>query len=177
MSKASTLIRVIDDISRKDLGTARDRLLGLLREYPNDLGLRHILGRIYLELQFPKAAGRYLYLVDDQDPVVQNAIKKYEKFKKTRSIDVLKGLRLSGQVDAIDDEYAKSKLLTLLDMCSIKNGRFPKRIPRRSSTESGEVHPGWIAAIIAGLLFLLTSAIWGGIKFVQWIIELISDLF
>jgi hypothetical protein len=176
MSKASTLTRVIDDISRKDLGTARERLLSLLREYPNDLGLRHILGRIYLELQYPQAAGKYLYLVDDPSPDVQNAIKKFENYKKTMSIDVLKELRLSGHIDSIDDEYAKNKLLALLDMCSIKNGRFPKRKRRRSRTES-KVHPGWIAAIIAGLLFLLTSVIWGGINFVRWIIELISELF
>ncbi len=177
MSKASTLARVIDDISRKDLGTARERLLGLLREYPNDLGLRHILGRIYLELQFPQAAGRYLYLVDDQSPYVQNAIRKYRKFKKTQTIEILKGLRLSGHVNSIDDEYARTKLLALLNLCLIKNGRFPVRKPRRSRTESGSVHPGWIAAIITGLLFLLTSVIWGGISFVRWIIELIGDLF
>ena len=177
MSKASTLARVIDDISRKDLGTARERLLSLLREYPNDLGLRHILGRIYLELQYPQAAGKYLFLVDDQSPVVQNAVKKFESFKKTMSIDLLKGLRLRGHVDSIDDEYAKSKLLALLEKCSIRDGLFPESELSKSRGGSDKAGPGCAVAIIAGLLFLLTSVIWGGINFVQWIIELIGRLF
>ena len=159
MSKASTLARVTDDISRKDLGTARERLLGLLREYPNDLGLRHILGRIYLELQFPQAAGKYLYLVDDQSPVVQNAINKFENFKKTRAMDVLKELRLRGHIDSIDDEYAKARLLPLFKEARVRGGHFPESNPKRPGFSAPRTSP--TADVLTGgcLIFLIISII------------------
>jgi hypothetical protein len=79
MSKAIVLQRVIDDIAHKDLGKARDRLHTLIQQHPYDLELRHILGRIYLELCYPREAGRWLYLVDDQDERVLEAISQFEK--------------------------------------------------------------------------------------------------
>ena len=177
MSKASTLERVITDISHKDLGTARERLLGLLREYPNDLGLRHILGRIYLELQFPQEAGRYLYLVDDQSEIVQNAIRKYERFKKSSAEDVLKGLRVRGYIGSIKDEYARNRLHPLFIKCGIKNLRFPepKSTQGRWAGDGTGMAGGCIIAAI--LIFLLGSGVWALGKILIWIVELIAQLF
>ena len=120
MSKASTLARVIDDIARKDLGKARDRLLGLVRTYPNDLGLRHILGRIFLELQYPQEAGKHLYLVEDQSEAVQSAVRKFEKSCQNDPCGILKALRLRGHIDGLEPGYAKDKLLARLEECKDK---------------------------------------------------------
>ena len=124
MSKASTLQRVIDDIAHKDLGKARDRLLGLLRAYPNDLVIRHILGRIYLELQYPQEAGRYLYLIDDQSDEVQKAIAHFLKSMQNDPGAVLKILKLEGHIKDFPAGYAKDRLLMLYEE-SKKRGQRP----------------------------------------------------
>ncbi len=177
MSKASTLARIIDDISRKDLGTARERLLGLLLAYPNDPGLRHILGNIYLELQFPQEAGRYLYLINDQSERMQWAIRKYLKFKKTSPFDVLHGLRLRGHIDSIDDEYAKARLLSLFNEAGVESGHFPESNPKRPSFSAPRTNP-FVDVLACGcLIILIISVILGAYGIIKWIIHLIGGLF
>ena len=156
MSKATVLQRVIDDIAHKDLGKARDRLLSLLHVYPNDLGLRHILGRIFLELQYPREAGRFLYLVDDQDAAVQEAIKIFEKSCKDEQLYILKSLKLRGDINEIPPGYAKEKLLILSGKTRGKLGR--EKIPLKR-TEPSKVAGIGGAVVGVGCLLIITIAV------------------
>jgi hypothetical protein len=51
MGKETALRRVEEDIARGDLGKARDRLHGLLKDYPDDLALRTRLAEVYARQQ------------------------------------------------------------------------------------------------------------------------------
>ena len=72
-----------------------------MSKHPNDLELRHILGRIYLEIGQLFPAGRYLYLVDDQSEIVQGAIRKFEEKYKDNPQFMLRKLKLHGHIKNI----------------------------------------------------------------------------
>ncbi|MGE5071923.1 MAG: DUF6584 family protein [Anaerolineae bacterium] len=78
MSLSRTLERIEEEVRRGDLGKARDRLHGLIGTYPDDLGLRERLGRVYWQLQMPEMAGRYWYLAERRDEDMRAACSRFE---------------------------------------------------------------------------------------------------
>jgi hypothetical protein len=79
MSKQTTLQRVSDDIKRGYLGSARDRLHGLLASYPDDLSLRSRLADIYWQLRHPGMAGLYWFLESTRTEDIKRAIAEFER--------------------------------------------------------------------------------------------------
>ncbi|RPH96474.1 hypothetical protein EHM69_01080 [candidate division KSB1 bacterium] len=122
MSKDVTLKRVEDDIIRGDLGKARDRLHGLIASYPEDLSLRTKLAQIYWKLQYPAMAGRYWYLDSDSDEIRKAAIAIYECAYKHNAFHILHGLRIRFDPSILSDVYAKQRIESLAQQCSMKWG-------------------------------------------------------
>ena len=79
MPKETTLKRVSDDTKRGYLGTARDRLHGLLATYPDDLSLRPPLAQIYWQLRHPGMAGLYWFLDHERNDDIRTAIAEFER--------------------------------------------------------------------------------------------------
>lgn len=148
---------------------ARMRLHGLIGTYPNDLGLWHILGQLYLEIGKPWKAGRFLYLIKDKSKEKQEAVREFliqyeEPHRRLRK------LRVKGHIDDFEPGYAKAKLQDLLYQCDIKDGKFP---------EYGEPELSiWMDAFCIGIFFL-SLATFGYIIFLllDWIVGAIADLF
>ncbi len=122
MAIESTLQKVKEDIAAGDLGLARDRLHGLISTYPNRLDLRPRLGEVYWQLQFPAMAGRYWYLAEDRAPDKEEAIGRFESACGEDPRAILHALKFRGDLDSLDDLYAREKLLDLQDQVAEKHG-------------------------------------------------------
>ncbi len=178
MSKADLLQRVIDDVSHKDLGKARERLRCYLVGNPNDLGVRHILGRVYLLLQYPREAGRFLYLVDDDSDDVQKAVRAFEKSCAGNPDYILHHLKLRGSADSLVNEYAKNKLSALIQKAG-KNWLVTLGEPQVKKHHTAKGSNDWVGAVlgIGCLIFVAASFIFGIIHVVKYLWNVISGLF
>lgn len=77
MPKAETLARIQQDLSEGRLGSARDRLHGLITADPTDFSLRLALADVYSRLGYPAEAGRWRFL---QRPVTPEQAQERESF-------------------------------------------------------------------------------------------------
>jgi len=151
---------------------ARMRLHGLIGTYPNDLGLRHILGQLYLEIGKPWKAGRFLYLIDDKSKETHEAIREFLiLYDEPRRI--LRRLRVKGHIDDFEPGFAKDKLQDVLDDCGIKDGQFPKYERTKPST----LNSTFIWMICGTWILIMISVVYGLIPFFKWLVRLIIELF
>jgi hypothetical protein len=172
---AATLQKVIDDIAHKDLGKARDRLHILVSQNPHDLELRHILGRIYLELRYPQRAGKYLYLVDSQDDDVAYAIREYEKSCQSNPSYILSGLKFRIKANKLKPGYAMEKLRELEMKCRLQVKHISTPIPTAKRGLSNlDICKFWAIGCLLVLLFIL---IIGVVQIISWIYAWVAGLF
>ena len=108
-----TLERIDADVASGDFGKARDRLHGLLATYPEDMALRHRLGDLYWQLQYPAMAGRYWYMEESKTPDMVAACEAFERSCGGSPFHILLALKFQGNVVAIGDTYAGRVLLAL----------------------------------------------------------------
>lgn len=101
-----TLAHIEQDITAENYSKARDRLLGLVSTYPDDLSLRRKLGDVYWKVQNPVQAGRYWYLEAEKSPEMVQACREFERSRENDPLKILLGLRFKGDVAAIEDDYA-----------------------------------------------------------------------
>lgn len=102
MSKADVLFNVQRDLAANDLGKARDRLLGLIGEYPNDLELRARLAKIYSLLRYPDRAGCYWYLEEKKTRRMKAACAAFERRCGNKPRTILDNLRFKGSAKDLD---------------------------------------------------------------------------
>ncbi len=122
MSKEQTLEKINADILAGDFGKARDRLLGLIATYPDDLSLRRNLGDIYGELRYPAMAGRYWYLEANRTPEMQRACEAFERACGQDPLQILLALKFRGDLQSVQDSYARTTLLALRERVKQKHG-------------------------------------------------------
>ncbi len=125
MSNEAVLARVQEDISRQDLGKARDRLLTLVELNPDDLTLRVRLAEVYHRLQFPVMAGRYWYLEESSTPEMEAASAAFERSCNGDPVRVLGALQFRGDHERLPDGYARSALERLGEAI---DGRYGVRL-------------------------------------------------
>ncbi|OHB82195.1 MAG: hypothetical protein A2W31_16160 [Planctomycetes bacterium RBG_16_64_10] len=173
MSKQTTLQRVSDDIGRGYLGTARDRLHGLLGIYPDDLSLRSRLAEVYWQLRHPGLAGLYWFLDPERNDDIRTAIAEFERECGGDPWILLTRLKLRWNPDEMPDGFAKEQIRELLDQCRKKYKRVPEfptgRGPGQRKRKPNQFKDA-IAALGCGLvvfvvLFLLVM---GVIQVVIW---------
>ena len=124
MSIEITLDNVKTDIAQGDLGKARDRMHGLIANYPNNLSIRRQLGDIYWKLQVPAMAGRYWYLEKDKSAEMESACRKFENQCGNDPMQILFALKFRGDFPAIEKEYAGCILLELHEQAKQKHGYY-----------------------------------------------------
>lgn len=121
MSIELTLKNVEMDIKQGDFGKARDRMHGLIANYPNNLSIRRQLGDIYWKLQVPSMAGRYWYLEKDKSAEMESACRKFENQCGSDPMQILLALKYRGDFPAIENEYAGRILLELHEQAKRKH--------------------------------------------------------
>jgi hypothetical protein len=173
MSIEGALQRVTRDIDAGDLGKARDRLHGLIAARPNDLGLRGRLGRVYWDLRHPSMAGRYWYLEEGDSPELLAAVAAFERQCGGNPVLILQALKFKGEVEAIESEFARARLLALADRARREFGYEFRTGDSRRARDSHE-REGWseslamagcvAVAFVAGVLLLV-----GFVTSVRWI--------
>jgi hypothetical protein len=126
MPKEDTLKRVRDDIRRGYLGSARDRLHGLLATYPDDLSIRSQLAEVYWQLRHPGMAGLYWFLAPERNDDIRTALAEFERECGGDPWIMLTRLKLRWNPEEMPDGFAKQQLVGLLDQCRKKHKRVPK---------------------------------------------------
>ena len=101
---ANTLRKIETDIQCEDLGKARDRLLGLISTYPNELELRKRLGDIYYELRYPVMAGRYWYLEKNKTPEMLKACNEFEKSMGNDPVRIARVIKYKGDLRLLQNQ-------------------------------------------------------------------------
>ncbi len=167
MSKQTTLRRVRDDIQRGYLGTARDRLHGLVASYPDDLSLRPRLAEVYWQLRHPGMAGLYWFLDPKRNDDIRTAIAEFERACGGDPWIMLTRLKLRANPDQMPDGFAKEQILQLHDHCLRKYKRVPQ-FPAGRGPDRGEKKPNGFkdsaaalgcGLVVAGILFLLVAGV------------------
>lgn len=130
MSLQQTLQRVERDIAAGNLGRARDRLHGLVWQYPDDLSLRERLAEVYWQLQFPAMAGCYWYLHEPSTEARQRAVREFEHACGNDPLHLLTRLKFRGDPERLPP-YARDKLERLQRECQRKYGKYPVFRARR----------------------------------------------
>ena len=177
MSKATTFKRVDAEIAAGDLGKARDRLEGLLVTYPADLEIRRRLGEIYLALQYPDRAGKYLYLEDDERAEVLRAKDAFERRNHRNAQLMLSDLAYRGGLEAIAGTYAESVLRGLLKDARIaaEGDKAQWFVGPREPGEPPATFNDRLTQIgcITGLVVLLVLLLIGAATVVGWVVSLL----
>ena len=163
-----------EDISRGNLGKARDRLHGLISTYPNDLKLRALFAEVYSRLQFPQMAGRYWYLQEKKTDAMEAACAEFESSCGNDPLQMLCALKFRGNVGELESEFARQTLLALRKLCKRKYDRYPE-----FGLKGGERwQPGlrgrvtdrvMLVGCATILLIILTLAIIGFERVIKWI--------
>ncbi len=177
MSKATTFRRVEAEITAGDLGKARDRLEGLLVTYPEDLEIRRRLGEVYLTLQYPERAGKFLYLEDDHRPAVAKAKDIFEGSHHRDPLLVLYALNYRGGLEAIAGTHAEAVLRRLLDDARIAQDKYewyvgPKRADGQPPVTFNERAATFGCG--AGFLVLLVLIFIGAATVIGWALALLK---
>jgi hypothetical protein len=177
-----TLRKVENDIQAGDLGKARDRLHGLISNYPDNIELRDELGQIYWRLQMPEMAGRYWYLVENKDENMAGAGQRFEaKFGNDPAL-ILFAIKFRGDLEAIKDTFAGQVLLDLDLRAKEKHTWYEdfrkkgaakyqqdKRDSVKNKTSGFVIKWGCITAIVLLILFFLIGVIVSIVAFIRWI--------
>jgi hypothetical protein len=132
MPRDATLARIRAEIEAGDLGSARDRLHGLISSYPGDLRLRRELGEVYWALGDRAMAGRHWYLVVEKSPVMEEAVKAFERSCGGNAGHMLRSLKLLADPATLDPPAAGA----IYEELRIRAGAAPWR--RRDGDRSGE---------------------------------------
>jgi hypothetical protein len=167
MGKQETLKRIERNIAASNLGKARDSLHGLIHAYPNDLSLRRMLGEVYWKLQFPSMAGCYWYLEEFKTEDMKSACAEFEKLCGNDPLIILKTLKIRTNIEDLESNYAKERLLSLKEECIKKHRYCPdlnvkrKKIPRskRKQTFLQKLALIGCAIIIVAVMFLIITGI------------------
>lgn len=165
MPRETTLAKVDAEIAAGHLGRARDRLLGLLSTFPDDLELRHRLGSLYWKLQDPSMAGKYWYLEAASSAEQQTARAAFEQRHGGHPARILEALKIRGKACTLATDYSRSALTRLLDQAGPAARSRKARAERASSGTRGAVLQYgcmlllalWTTLAIVGLLSILES--------------------
>jgi hypothetical protein len=171
MSLDETLKKVERDVERGDLGKARDRLHGLLAEYPDDLSIRRRLGDVYSELRHPAMAGRYWYLEEEKTPDMEAACRAFEAFCGNDPMEMVTCLKFRGDIETLRGTYAGDTLARLQQRSMGRRGRYTK-YSEKGGPKKLELS-WWEKCFSFGCLALglvmLVLAIIGVIEVIRWI--------
>lgn len=183
MSLEQTLDQIEHDIQTGDLGKARDRLHGLIVNYPDNLELRKQLGQVYWQLQMPEMAGRYWYLEEHKTEPMLTACKRFEAQFGNDPALILFAIKFKGNVDAIKDTYPGKSLLGLDFRAREKHWwyvvfrkRGSKKFLQRTNRDSREdsirasvIKWGCIVVVIFVILLFLVGVIDGIVTAAKWL--------
>ncbi len=173
MSKDRTLQRVEQDIAARDLGKARERLIGLFQQYPTDLEIRARLARVYADLQYPDQAGRFWYLEEQKTEEMSRACEIFERRYGSVPALILNALGSKEVLAGFSDEFSR-KTIHDLKKKVLQSGAQAKS-PRSPRTGRGsDVGVGCALAILLGIF----TFVMGLIRiFEVWIKPIFSEFF
>jgi hypothetical protein len=109
----ATLARIEREISEGKLGIARDRLQGLVNEYPQDFSLRSKLGDVYWRLGYPVDAGRFWFFDSDPDEAKMVAVNAFLAVCKSQD-EVVRRLKLRCSEEELLKQVSKERIEELL---------------------------------------------------------------
>ena len=173
MTKKPALQRVDDDIRRGYLGSARNRLHGLIAENPRDLSLRPRLAEIYWQLRHPAMAGLYWFLDSKRNDDIRTAIAEFERECGGDPWIMLRRFKLGWNIADMPDGFAKEQLHLLADQCLAKHKRLLP-LPAGLSADKRKKKPTRLRELAmllgCGLLafVLLCLMLAGVVQFVIW---------
>lgn len=177
VAREETLRRVEQDIAGGNLGRARDRLHGLIAYEPNNLALRAALAAVYAQLQFPAMAGRYWYLEENKTEAMEAACAEFERSCGNDPLRMLLALKFKGDVDQLDEPFARQKLLALRQDCERKYHYYPNLGGSDQQKEDGKyVRTADLKGTVLGIGCLLTGVVVvvaGVVKLVEIVQEMI----
>ena len=182
MTLDKTLAKIEHDLQVGDLGKARDRIHGLIANYPDNLALRRKLGAVYWRLQMPEMAGRYWYLEEHKDQEMTSACNRFEAQFGNDPMLMLFALRFRGNIELIKDTYP-GRLLSELDRRAKEKHRGYENFQRRGAarfqkqpselekhkTRNSIIQWGCIILAILSILFFLAGVIDGIMSITRWL--------
>ncbi len=175
MPLQQTLAIVERDIRNGDLGKARDRLHSLLTAYPDDLNIRHMLGEVYWNLQFPAMAGRYWYLEERISPQIQEACTTFEHAFGNDPLQMYQAIKFKGDRSLLDGTFAGQILVSLRGRAQEKYPTHPIFLKPAddidTSAKPKRPIPGSLIAIGCGIIALVGLALMiiGVITVTHWL--------
>ncbi len=161
MGKARTLARVENDLTRGDLGKARDRMHGLVAQYPDDISLRAKLAEIYARLHYPQMAGRYWYLEQEKTSAMREACLVFERSCGGDPLPILLALKFRGDPATLT-AYPRGRLEDLQRRCLERHGFYPDQRyhgrdrwrPSQKRTRMDRVLAAGFGLFLMGFVFL-----------------------
>lgn len=163
MPKEETLQKIDSEIADGKLGIARDRLRGLLSEYPTDLTLRSKLGEVNWKLGYPIEAGRFWFLEIEPDVLQQGAIDQFIKSCKGDRQTVLKRI-------GVPSSIADGVEMKALQECAVYARKWlAEGDPRiEKITKSAKQADFFAIGCIAGLILVIVAVINLIVDLVNW---------
>ena len=167
MSKATTLIRVKQEITEGRLGIARDRLRGLITAYPDDLSLRTHVAEVYWKLGYPVLAGQFWFLDSELGEEEGQAVQAFLLACNNDPKTVLHRLRLRGGPEGLDGK-ARERVEEQVRAYRAKFSEeptFPAK-PLEARLIGSRV---WIWGCTLLALLMLATMMIGLVEIVRWI--------
>jgi hypothetical protein len=164
MPRETTLAKVDAEIAAGRLDCARDRLLGLLSTYPEDLDLRRRLGHVYWQLQDAAAAGKYWYLEAAVTAEQKEARTAFEQRFGGHPARILQALKTRTDPQSLTSEYSKTVVAELIRQAGPGYTR-PRRTDSRAAagTRSAVLQYGCMLFVA----FVATFAIIGFLSILE----------
>ncbi|MFK7805137.1 MAG: DUF6584 family protein [Anaerolineae bacterium] len=113
MSLEQILTQADQEITSGEFDLARDRLHGLLNSHPNNLDIRHKLGKVYWHLGQAEKAGRYWFLIEADTPEMVAACYEFAAACENDPQEILRRLEFKGDIMELDSGFGQFMLLNL----------------------------------------------------------------
>ena len=172
------LDRVQQEIINGRLWKARDRLLGLFVTYPNSQEVLELLGEVFYKMGDLPEAGRYWYLTECSDKLVQEAIHSFSERCGSKPCVMLKQLPIREYYEKYGP-VALKRLQELLHQCpEEKQPRIKSYLPWEELEEMLEPSKWalWCDRLVSSLCLILLLGPWlaGFFTLAIWITSLIA---
>lgn len=171
------LDRVQQEIANDRLWKARDRLLGLFATFPTSQEVLELLGEVFYKMGDLPEAGRYWYLTECSDELVQDAVHTFRERCGSNPCIMLKQLPIREHLEKYGP-VALKRLQELLHQCpEDKRPMVKSYLPSEELDEMCESKWSiWRDRIVSSISLILLIGPWivGFFTIAIWLTSLIA---
>jgi tetratricopeptide (TPR) repeat protein len=115
MKKKPIYERIKERTEKGQLKKAIDTCHSILKREPENLEIREALGELYNKMQNPEQAGRYWFLIKNKTNEQEKAVDFFTSSLNNDPKQILLNIKYQADIYSIQDEFAKNKLMQLVD--------------------------------------------------------------